>query len=687
MPHMASGEGAMKFALAAGSSVTNDNTVTIKIYKKNQVADESGALVDEYQLVRRYNSANDVPDYLSLVAGSYKATVQVGERNVASFDQRNLCYYGEKFFDVKAKEVVGVEVKCDLLSTIVKVQYDSNIAAKFKTGYATTVAIDDEYNQAEINSNDVHSLKYTETKDGYFLMPEGQTTLVWQFEGINESEIGAELPGDKGELVDGKIVKGGKIENVKANARYTISLKYSADAPGGLVFEARVEENFDKILDQNISFSPDPTLMGDGFDMAEMQRSVVSRSYVVGALAALKEITLEVDGTEYDVLNNSANIAGLTLTDTSTADNVSYSMAIAPEFFSTIAGGQQNVIVYIEDVDGGKKEFNINYLCQGVLAIADNEYDLWNGTATFKACVLDEEATDVKIAYRAQGTSEWTVLNAAAGSNNEYTATATSFAADKTYEYKLVYSAGDMGRVLSIETPAGAQIPNCGFEEWSTSNKVVYPYAEGTMPFWLTGNDGSKIANITLTQSDTDIRPGSTGQYSAHLKSQSAVGMLAAGNLFTGTFRMVSTTSGAVGFGRDFTFTAKPESYTFWMKNNEGQINSNSGKPASGTDLCSIMVLITDWTEPYEVNTSDSNTFLTNDKIATMDGVIAYGIYQTQDSHNDWTEKTIELVYREDMKNRKPRKVVVSFTPSGYGDYFCGSTDSWMKVDDFCFNY
>ena len=99
------------------------------------------------------------------------------------------------------------------------------------------------------------------------------------------------------------------------------------------------------------------------------------------------------------------------------------------------------------------------------------------------------------------------------------------------------------------------------------------------------------------------------------------------------------------------------------------------------------MVLITDWTEPYEVNTSDSNTFLTNEKIATMDGVIAYGIYQTQESHEEWTEKTIQLIYREDMKNRKPRKVVVSFTPSGYGDYFCGSTDSWMKVDDFCFNY
>ena len=685
MPQMASGEGAMKFALAAGSGVTNDDTVTIKIYKKNQVADESGALVYEYQLVRRYNSANDVPDYLSLVAGSYKATVQVGERNVASFDQRNLCYYGEKYFDVKAKEVVGVEVKCNLLSTIVKVQYDSNIAEKFAEGYATTVAIDDEYNQAEINSNDVHSLKYTETKDGYFLMPEGQTTLVWQFEGINENEIGSELP-DKSELVDGKIVKGGVITDVKANARYTISLKYSADAPGGLVFTATVEEDFDKILNQNISFSPDPTLMGDGFDMTETQRSIVSRNYLVGALAALKEVKLNVDGAEYDVLNNNAKIDGLEFVDNSPADAIAYTLTLKPEFFSTIAGGAQNVVIYIEDIDGGKKEFIIPYICQGVLAVAENDYDLWNSTATFKACVLDENATDVKIAYRAQGNAEWTMLDATAGSNNEYTATANVFDADKTYEYKLVYSAGDMGRVLSVATPAGTQIPNAGFENWHTgSNGLIYPYADGDLAFWLTGNNNF----ATLTQSAVDARPGSDGKYCAHLVSQSAgalgITKFAAGNLFTGTF-LISGTNGTVTFGSDFNFTAKPKSFSCWLKNTEGEIDMNAGKPGSGTDKYTVMVLITDGTT-YAVNTSDESTFLKLDKLATTPGIIGYGYITGTDSRTDWTEETIDITYLEGMKDVKPRKIVLSFTPSGYGDYFCGSTKSWMKVDDVRLNY
>ena len=685
MPHMASGEGAMKFALAAGSGVTENDTVTIKIYKENPVVAEDGSTVDEYQLVRRYNNVNDVPDHLSLVEGKYKATVQVGERNVASFDQRNLCYYGEKYFVVERKKITDVEVKCDLLSTIVRVQYDSNIAEKFAEGYATTVAIDDEYNQTEINSNDVHALKYTETKDGYFLMPEGQTTLVWQFEGINESEIDAVLPDDS-LLAGGKIVKGGVITDVKANARYTISLKYSADAPGGLEFTADVEENFDKILDQNISFSPDPTLMGDGFDMTDTQRSIVSRNYLVGALAALKEVKLNVDDVEYEVLNNNANIAGLAFVDNSTADAIAYTLTLAPEFFSTIAGGAQNVVIYIEDVDGGKKEFIIPYICQGVLAVAENDYDLWNSTATFKACVLDESATDVKIAYRAQGDAEWTMLDATAGSNNEYTATVTSFAADKTYEYKLVYSAGDMGRVLSIETPAGAQIPNGDMERWHKPTWWL-PYGDGDAPFWLTGNEGGNKAGATLTQPSTDVRPGSTGTQSAYLKSQFAsvmgMGKFAAGNLFTGSFSMTGL-DGKVTFGRDFNFTAKPKSLSFWMKNNEGTIDQ--GSKASGLDIYTIMVIITDGST-YTVDTADESTFLKLDQLATTPGIIGYGYITGTDSRTEWKEETINITYLEGMKDVKPKKLVVSFTPSGYGDYFCGSTGSWMYVDDVRLNY
>jgi hypothetical protein len=604
---------------------------------------------------------------------------------VTSFDERY--YYGEEVFNIVAGQVTHVEVVCDLQSTIVKVVYDENIVAKFKPGFATTVAIDEEYNQAEINSGDVHSLKFTETKVGYFLLPEGKTTLVWQFEGVNESESGSELP-DGSTLEGGKIVAGGVIENVKSNARYTISLNYSKDAPGGLVISASVDADFDEdeIIDNRIPFSPDPTMMGKGFDMTQIQSSIgQTLTYEISALANISKIDMLVDGVQFDVLNDT--IEGITLTKVSVEDNTQYTLAISEAFFVNTPGGQNLLSFYIEDVDGGKATKGVTYNCEGVLPLDVANVDLWQATAVFKASVLNSSAANVKIAYRVAGASSWTELAAEAGADGQYTATATDFSAGKNYEFKLIYTDASKGKVLSFETEAGAQIPNAGLENWHTgSNGLYYPYLESEVAFWLTGNNSF----ATLTKPDTEnVRPGSTGTTSAYLKSQEAGAMgitkFAAGNLFTGTFR-ISGTNGTVTFGRDFTFTAKPKSFSFWMKNNEGTIDVNSGKPGSGTDIYTVMVIITDGTT-FAVDTNDESTFLKMDSLATRDGVIGYGYITGQDSNPEWDEYTIDITYREDMKNVKPKKLVLSFTPSGYGDYFCGSTKSWMYVDDVRFNY
>lgn len=651
----ASGEGAMKFALAAGSTVTADQTVTIKIYKENE---ESG----EYELVRRFTHIDDVPSTLALLEGQYKAAVQVGQRNVVSFEER--CYYGEKFFTVTAGQIEPVAVDCKLQSTIVKVVYGDSIAAKFVEGFATTVAIAEEYDQAEIDSNDVHALQYTESKEGYFIMPEEESTLVWQFEGSLISAADAEELGN-----GGKITRGGKIENVMANTRYTIKLNYSPDAPGSLIIEAIVEEEPDAPTNSPIvNFSPDPTLVCAAQDIADQFSSVESYTFTIGALASIDTIEISLDGVTYDLLADE-QVAGVDVVWTGSEDNVSYSMVISPEFFTAAAAGNQVVNLFVEDSNGGKKTFDLNYLCQGVYAISGEDYNLWSGVATFKACVLNTEATDVKVAYRAQGTEAWQMATATAGNDNIYTAVAVNFAADKTYEYKLVVGGVDTGKSLSVTTAAGKQLPNANFEEW-TDDKTP-----GGL--WSSGNNSF----VTLMKRDT----GRDGGYCAFLDSQAAVGKFAAGNLFTGSFEMnISTMSGKVTFGKDFSFNAKPESVTFWMKNTQGQINY--GDKASGTDKYTAMVLITDGTT-YTVDTTDESSFLIFDSLASKPGIIAYGYINSDDSNADWVEKTIQLTYVPGYENMKPKKITVSFTPSGFGDYWCGSTDSEMRVDDVRLNY
>ncbi len=658
---MASGEGAMRLAIAAQSDITADDSVVIKIYKVDG---------QEQSLIRRYDSVNDVPDYLSLLAGDYVAKVQVGEKRAVSFDEKY--YYGETPFKVEIGEVAAVSVDCKLQSTIVKVVYDATVAEKLSEGYFTTVAIAESYDKQAIATGDVLSLTYNESKEGYVMMPEGQTSLYWHFEGTHP--------------VEGDIVKEGLIENVKTAARYTITLKYSKDAPGNIVFEATVDESVDEFED-NIIFSPDPTILGEGFDLGEEQLSTTaSRTYNVASLATISTMTLSVSGVEYDLLNNAPK--GVTVNKT---DDLTYKVIVTEAFFAQVAGGAQALTFHIEDVDGGKLTKDVNYLVQGVMPLSASDYDLWFGNVTFKATVLNSSASSVKIAYSANG-ADWTEVVASAGADGTYTATGSDFAAEKNYTYKLVVNNADAGKALTHQTAAGAQIPNGDMESWSEAGGIIYPYAAGASPFWLTGNDGAAMAGATLTKSSTDVRPGSTGQYSAYLKSQKAsvfgIGKFAAGNLFVGTFSM-SGMNGTVNFGRDFKFTAKPKSLSFWMKHNEGTINEGAGTPAeaTGTDKATILVIITSWDTPYAVNTADTSTFFTMADLATMPGVIGYGFLEKRESNTTWTEYTLPITYREDMKNVKPKKLVVSFTPSGFGDYFTGSTESWMYVDDVVFNY
>ena len=651
---MASGEGAMRFGVATSAEIAADDFVVVKIYKV-----EDG----EQSLIRRYESLAAVPEYLALLEGDYVAKVQVGEKRAMSFDTKY--YLGEQSFSIEPSVVTPVVVDCKLQSTIVKVNYDATVAEKLNEGYFTTVAIADSYDSSAIATGDVLALTYKETKEGYVIMPEGETSLYWHFEGTHP--------------VEGDIVKEGLIENIKPSVKYTITLKYSKDAPGNLVFEATVDESIEE-FDDTMIFSPDPTILGDGFDVGEMQLSTTAtRRYNIASLAAINKMTMTVDGVEYNLLESTPEGVAL-----NKIDDVTYTLDINASFFASVAGGEQALAFNIEDVDGGKLAKSIVYMVQGVLPLTTADYDLWFARASFKAVVLGNPSS-VKVAYSVNG-GEWSEADATLADDGNYVATIENFSVATTYAYKLVVDGADFGKNLSIATAAGAQVPNGDMERWHKASWWL-PYGEGDTPFWLTGNEGGNMVGATLTQSSTDVRPGSTGECSAYLKSQFAsllgVGKFAAGNLFTGTF-MLSGMDGIVTFGRDFNFTAKPKSLSFWMKNNEGTIDQ--GSKASGTDIYTIMVIITDGTT-FSVNTKNEDSFIKLDKLATTPGVIGYGYITGSDSRANWTEETINITYREDMKDQKPKKIVVSFTPSGYGDYFCGSTNSWMYVDDIVLNY
>lgn len=107
--------------------------------------------------------------------------------------------------------------------------------------------------------------------------------------------------------------------------------------------------------------------------------------------------------------------------------------------------------------------------------------DLWFGTANLNAIVTNPSGTDIKIRYRIAGTDAWTELNASKGADGyTYTAQATDFKAGRTYECQLLENGAENGAVRSVNTEAGIQLPNAGFEEWRSPARrgIPMPAAE-----------------------------------------------------------------------------------------------------------------------------------------------------------------------------------------------------------------
>ena len=636
---MAINEGAMRLGVAMQAEIGAEDDVLVKIYKV-----ENG----EQKLIRRYEALSDIPDYLVLLSGDYVAKVQVGERQIVSFDQRY--YLGEQSFTVTDGEVTEVDVECHLLSTTVCVEYDATVVEALNEGYFTAVAVADNYDAQAIEIGDVFALNYETTKDGYFVMPEGQTALFWHFEGTHP--------------VEGDIVKEAAIKEVKPGYKYTVKLMYSKDAPGDLKIEATVDVSVEE-KDDTIIFSPDPTVMSDGtFELTDVQYSTTeSRTYLVSSLADINVLNIEVGGQVFDLLQG--DVAGVEVVMT---DATNYTVSVKAEFFNEVEAGSQNLTIHVEDIDGGRLNKSIAYSVQGILPFTAEQRNLWARKATFKVNVVNSEATDVVVAYSTDG-STWSEAVATKGADGLFTAAISDLSTSKNYTYRLKIDGVEFGKSYSFATEDGVQLPNSGFEEWSNEKTPA--------GLWNSGNNSF----VTLMTRNEGAHSGS---YAAFLKSQYAV-KFAAGNLFTGDFQLnISTMSGVVTFGKSFSFNASPKSFSFWMKNTQGTINN--GDKASGTDIYTAMVLITEGNR-YAVDTTNESSFLALDRLGTLPGIIAYGYVSDTDSNADWVQKTITLNYVDGWETKTPKMVVVSFTPSGYGDYFCGSTDSEMHVDDVQFNY
>ncbi len=306
--------------------------------------------------------------------------------------------------------------------------------------------------------------------------------------------------------------------------------------------------------------------------------------------------------------------------------------------------------------------------------------------------------------YRPAGEEEWLEVDDVEVEGGIFRARLQAVE-ESTYEVK-AYCGEDETAPRTITTESIAQIPNAGLEEWCTLNGIVYPYWEEDQdnPFWGTGNVGAAVVGATLTDKVADPRPGSEGSYAARLASQFAnmagIGKFAAGNLYTGAYVKNVGTNGIVTFGRPFTL--RPTALRLWLKYTCGEVDRIQKLPAGETlqmgdpDIGAIYIALGTWTKeeygytqekdgprlygddisPVCIDTRDESSFFDpNGK-----DVVGYGELMLRESIGEWTQVTIPINYVD--TGIPPTHIVITCSASRYGDYFSGSTQSVMYLDD-----
>ena len=302
--------------------------------------------------------------------------------------------------------------------------------------------------------------------------------------------------------------------------------------------------------------------------------------------------------------------------------------------------------------------------------------------------------TQMGFRYRREGDEEWTEVPSEwiTVDGGNISARLRHLATQTTYQV-VAYADENVSEPSTFTTTDVFLLPNSGFEEWHFSSKNVYfPYLEGDTPFWGTGNEGSAITGVNIsTPVSNDLRPDTEGEFAAQLKSANAsvmgIAKFAAGNIYTGSYAGTIGTNGLVDFGRPYTL--RPTGFRFWVKYIQGNVNcvpknNKSPKVEGDPDEGIVYVALGDWDaatyggtaeSPYRVNTSDVGSFFTSQN----PHIIAYGERLFDASVSEWTEMEIELEYRS---SRRPTHIVIVCTASRFGDYFVGSSDSIMWVDD-----
>lgn len=680
---------------AAGAS----GTLTMKVSTRSDAAADDAYDPMEHLTVylynsdgnpiRKYSAKEDLPERLELLAGEYRVTVEAGEEVAASFTQR--LYKGEESFTVTPGVNTPVEVKCTLQNTAVAAVFDGTIPENFGTNFEVRVMPGATYDESR--ADNASTLRYTEDATGYFTLDEGVDALSWQFSGTQNTL--------------GTVTKTGSIPDVRTPGKYTLTFRYSPDLPGFIEAVAiRVDDSTDD-FDDTIIWSPDPTIEGDGFEISETQQyQGGEKRFLITTVKPMTAATLTFDGKPYDLLAAiSAPAAGLAVEQT--AENA-LTVTLSDDFFAGCTGGDHTLRFEASDNGGGNGDAECIFALQGIITPSEADYDLWRNTVTLRARVFDAGASAVTFGLRSKA-GEWQEVAGTNSGDGYWTATLGAEWVESTNEngqtiytpkagtgvwaegeYECRAMIGEQESLASFTTAGGQSIPGGDMEDGSMS---CFNNNHGS--FWDSGNNSYTPQLCTQQEK--------SGSKCALLAATTSFGVMAAGNLFTGSFNQ-SGFNGTVSFGQPYDWQARPQKmHLLFYAEVLGLVNKNQhdGPLANDTqDQARIYVAIVDWSTPHGVTSGTSDPtgvwdpakgIYGGDNTTEASGkIIAYGSYFIKEQSSGGEMLPLDLTLHYYDKETKPSgsyTLVISCATSAYGDYMNGCSTNRLYVDDFQWVY
>ena len=378
---------------------------------------------------------------------------------------------------------------------------------------------------------------------------------------------------------------------------------------------------------------------------------------------------------------------------------VNESIDLAQVQFTTLQLGPVGITTYtpgveeLHDFSRGMREVEVCYhdivenwriyVIHTASKVTLSSVDAWTRVAWLYGAGLEENNNRFEV--RATTEEEWTIVPDA-----YMTAHGASFAArlinlkPNTQYVARAIIVGEEGieeksNEITFTTEGEYTLPNGSFDEWWQDGSVWNPWSETGSQWWDTGNKGAATLGESNTVPTDDAVEGKAAMLQTRFVGLAGIGKLAAGNIFVGKFGKVDGTNGIIHLGQPFNH--RPTRLKGYYKYTNGPIDyadKDMSDMIGQPDCMNIYIALGDWSEPVEIRTNPKNrkVFDVNDP-----HIIAYKSFETTEPTNGYVPFELELEYRS--TSRVPNYLIIIATGSRLGDYFTGSTQSTLYVDEF----